>query len=197
MSRRSLFLAVLLVPCLAVPLHADVSSEGVSRQVAEVDFWAVKAIEKVGGKVVRDPWREGQPVIAVDLTHSEVTDTLLKTVATCKHIQSLDLTNCQGVTDAGMKELSSCKQLLSLSLRFCTNITDAGIKELSACEQLQSLDLHNCFKVTDEALKALTACQQLRSLHVGGCSTGVTDAGLKELVKLKQLRSLSVFHCGK
>src|SRR5215510_11853533 len=76
---------------------------------------AVKAIEKLGGKVTRDDKLPGKPVVAVDLGSTTV-------------------------TDAGLKELKELKTLQSLSLSR-TKVTDAGLKELKEIESLQSLNL--------------------------------------------------------
>jgi hypothetical protein len=195
MSRRILFLAALLVPCLTVQVRAADPLTDTGRQVADADFWTVKAIKAIGGKVVRDPWHEGHPVIGVDLRDIEVTDNLLKKIASCEQLQSLDLSDCEGVTDAGVSELAACKHLQSLNLRLCRKVSDSGLKELARCPRLQSLDLQNCARVTDEGIKALTACQTLQELYLGGCANDVTEVGLKELVKFKQLKSLSLFHC--
>ncbi len=94
MRRRILLLAVLLVPCLTAQVRSDDPAPNNGRQVADADLEAVKAIESAGGKVVRDPWREGKPVIHVDLKGKEVTNRLLGKVASCEQLQSLNLAFC-------------------------------------------------------------------------------------------------------
>src|SRR2546423_481323 len=116
MYRLFMLPAILLVLALANPLAADEPTRENGRQVADADLEAVKTIEEVGGTVVRDEWREGKPVIRVDLNSLQVTDKLLRTAASCSQLQSLDLWGCAEVTDAGVKELASCLQLQSLNL---------------------------------------------------------------------------------
>src|ERR687885_253762 len=101
--RTMLVGAVMLLACLSGAARADEAS-------------AVKAVEKLGGKVTRDDKLPGKPVIAVNLAGT-------------------------AVTDAGLKELKHLKQLTSLDLAV-TRVTDAGLKELADLKQLTSLDLH-------------------------------------------------------
>src|SRR4051812_3775680 len=98
--------AVILLVCLSGAARADEAS-------------AVKAVEKLGGKVTRDDKLPGKPVIGVDLAAPKVTDAVLKELKDLKHLTSLNLNAPEGggkVTDAGLKELKDLKQLTSLSL---------------------------------------------------------------------------------
>src|SRR5213080_2959225 len=74
---------------------------------------AVKAVEKLGGKVTRDDKLPGKPVIGVNLGHTKMTDAGLKELKHLKHLTSLNL-GWSEVTDAGLKELKDLKQLTSL-----------------------------------------------------------------------------------
>jgi internalin A len=91
---------------------------------------AVKAVEKLGGRVIVDTKRPGKPVVGVDLDRTKVTDAALKELKELKSLRKLDLTNTK-VTDAALKEL---KELKSLEVLFLTGtkVTDAGVKELQA-----------------------------------------------------------------
>jgi internalin A len=153
--RTMLIGAVMLLACQSGAARADEAS-------------AVKAVEKLGGKVTCDDKLPGKPVIGVNL--GGVTGT------------------GNDVTDAVLKELNDLKQLTTLHLGV-TQVTAAGLKELKELKQLTSLDLTG-IKVTDAGLKELKELKQLTSLNLNG--TGVTDAGLKELKELKQLTSLSL-----
>jgi hypothetical protein len=84
MTRRTLFLAILFVVGPPILLRADDPSSDNPRPVIEDDLWAIKIIEEVGGKVVRDENQEGAPVIAVDLegTHVSTIGTLPVTKST-------------------------------------------------------------------------------------------------------------------
>ena len=77
----------------AVPLYAD-----------DAEDQAVKAVEKLGGKVVRDDKDPARPVVEVDLEQSwRVTDADLKELAVLKDLRKLVLFSCEGVTDASLE----------------------------------------------------------------------------------------------
>ena len=140
----------LLLPCLSGAARADEAS-------------AVKAVEKLGGKVTRDDKLPGKPVIAVNLYGTKVTDAGLKELKDLKQLTSLDLTWTWG-TAAVLKELKDLKQLTSLDLSG-TGVTDAGLKELKDLKQLTTLYLGGT-KVTDDGVadlqKALPGCKITR-----------------------------------
>src|SRR4051794_6048559 len=112
--RTMLVAAVMLLACLSGAARADEAS-------------AVKAVEKLGGKVTRDDKLPGKPVIGVNLYGVNL--------------------YCKKVTDAGLKELKHPKQLTNLDLAG-TQVTDADLKELKDLKQLTSLRLTDCFQVT-------------------------------------------------
>ena len=89
--RTMLIGAVMLLACLSGAARADEAS-------------AVKAVEKLGGKVTRDDKLPGKPVIGVNLTG-------------------------RGVTDAGLKELKDLKQLKELRVGG-TKVTNDGQADL-------------------------------------------------------------------
>src|SRR5437660_2661929 len=93
--------AVILRACLSVAARADEAS-------------AVKAIEKLGGKVTRDDKLPGKPVIEVNLAGTQVKDAGLKELKDLKQLTTLY--HMTGVTDAGLKELKDLKQLTTLAL---------------------------------------------------------------------------------
>ena len=138
--------AVMLLACLSGAVRADEAS-------------AVKAVEKLGGKVTRDDKLPGKPVIAVNFNLNPVTDAALKELADLKQLTTLDLSLTQ-VTDAGLKELKDLKQLTSLYLY--GTVTGAGLKELKDLKQLTTLNLAET-KVTVDGVadlqKALPGCK--------------------------------------
>jgi hypothetical protein len=87
MTGAALLLALVAWP--AVCIRAD-----------EAEDKAVKAIEKLGGRIYRDMKAKDKPIFSVTL-------------------------NGPNVTDAGLKHLAGLKQLQNLDLRF-TQLTDAG-----------------------------------------------------------------------
>src|SRR5437870_5175232 len=90
LMRTMLVGAVMLLACLSGAARADEAS-------------AVKAVEKLGGKVTRDDKLPGKPVIGVNLG---------------------GLVTGKELTDAGLKELKDLKQLTSLDISV-TKVTDA------------------------------------------------------------------------
>jgi internalin A len=120
-TRLALSAACLLLAA-AAPLFAD-----------DAEDKAVQAVEKLGGKVVRDDKDPTKPVVEVDLflrdKPSEMTDAGLKELAALKGLQKLKLGPAM-VTDAGLKELAGLKALKSLDLSDCKGVTDVGVKDL-------------------------------------------------------------------
>src|SRR5436190_11057360 len=122
--RMMLVGAVMLLACLSGAARADEAS-------------AVKAVEKLGGKVTRDDKLPGKPVIGVSFFGTQVTDAGLKELKDLTQLKELSLYGPQ-VTDAGLKELKDLKQLTTLDLSG-TQVTDVGLKELKDLKQLTTL----------------------------------------------------------
>ena len=110
-------LACVAVLLVAAPLLAD-----------DAEDKSVKAVEDLGGKVVRDDKAPGKPVVQVSLAGSDVADAGLKDLTGLKSLQQLDLSET-AVTDAGLKALAAFKELRLLRLSF-TKTTDAGVADL-------------------------------------------------------------------
>ena len=177
MSQRLLAVSAGVLLLAAAPLCAD-----------DAEDQAVKAVEKLGGQVVRDDDDPAKPVIKVSLRKTGVTDVGLKELAGLKGLQTV-LLDDTGVTDAGLKELAGLKGLQTLGLNV-TQITDAGLKQLAGLKGLQALHLGGT-GVTDAGLKELAGLKGLRTLSLG--DTKVTDAGLKELGGLQGLSELYLY----
>src|SRR5262245_58748045 len=103
--RRSMFLHV---PFLL--LSSCISS---SNQVGEGQF--MQAVKALGGGVTLDEKQLGNPVIAVDLRHTNVTDELLAKLQFVPSVKSLDLSKT-AITDAVLNHLRSLKSLRRLYL---------------------------------------------------------------------------------
>jgi hypothetical protein len=151
----------------------------------EAEDKAAKAIEKLGGRIIRDDKAKGKPIVSVYLVGGPVTDAGLKHLAGLKQLQLLVLSFTQ-VTDAGLKHLAGLKQLHGLYVG-STKVTDAGLEHLAGLKQLRELDLGST-QVTDAGLKHLAGLKQLRGLYLD--HTKVTDAGLNHLAGLKELQEL-------
>ncbi len=104
MFRRFLPVAAGVLLLAAAPVRAD-----------DAEDQAEKAVQKLGGMVVRDDKDPAKPVIKVDLSFKKVTDVDLKALADLKGLRSLDL-GFTGLTDAGLKELAGLQGLQTLKL---------------------------------------------------------------------------------
>ena len=87
---------------------------------------AIKAIEKLGGKVGYDDKKK--VIVKVDLNRSQVTDADLAHLKGFTELQVLDLYDTT-IGDAGLEHLTGLKKLNFLMLKR-TNATEAGIKKL-------------------------------------------------------------------
>src|SRR6516165_6932880 len=149
-SIRIAFVALFLLPL------------AVFAQAGEDEAKAAALIDKLGGKVTREPKIKGNPIVAIDLGSREV-------------------------KDATLKSLTGLAQTRALDLGF-TMVSDTGIKELAGLfPQLQSLNLAGT-KISNAGLKDLAAFKQLQTLIIG--YDGLTDAGLKDLAGLAALQTL-------
>src|SRR5437879_2959011 len=83
---------------------------------------AVKRIRELGGRIKREDNSPGKPVVEVDLSLSQVTDSDLTSLKQFKQLRVLNLSHCS-VTNAGLQELKELKQLRSLTLIHCENVT--------------------------------------------------------------------------
>jgi hypothetical protein len=113
---------------------------------------ALKAIERLEGKVTRDDDAPGKPVTGVELSGPQVTDASLKVLKDIKELQFLGLGGTS-VTDKGLKELKDLKKLQTLLL-LGTDFTDEGLKELKEFKQLRTLVLSKT-KVTEAGIADL------------------------------------------
>ena len=89
---------------------------------------AVKFVETLGGKVMRDGTKPGNPVVQVKLTYTQVTDAGLKELAPLKNLKTLYLGYSQ-ITDAGLLELAALQNLTALEVSG-RGVTDEGIQKL-------------------------------------------------------------------
>jgi hypothetical protein len=139
---------------------------------------AVRAVERLGGRVVRDERAKGRPVVGVDLHGTATTDADLKILLAFAHLRDLDLGQTR-ITDAGLQRLGCLPELCDLTLSN-TTVTDDGLKALLGLPHLTSLQL-SCTVVSDEGMKRLTKLRRLQTLNVAAtCVTGVGAAVLRE-----------------
>jgi hypothetical protein len=112
---------------------------GTAARAGDGEDKAVTVIQKLGGRLTRDPKAKGKPVIHVDLGFTKMTDSGLKELAALKQLKVLFLHRTR-VTNSGLKELAGLAQLEKLYLG-ATQVTDAGLKELRGLKRLTIVDL--------------------------------------------------------
>ena len=141
-----------------------------------------------------------QGITYLDLTLCKlIKDQGLKSIAqNLPNLKCLILKGCE-ITDAGIEHLSKgCRHLQSLDLTDCRQITNWGVEKLSqTCEVLEELNLEECFKLTDNGIKCIsTHCVKLGILSIAGCHD-LTDNTLKYLEQNRNLRTLDIRSCAK
>jgi len=79
---------------------------------------------------------------------------LIKTIAPCTHLISLDLSGYDLITNIGIKAIAEgCPSLRKLDLSWCAELTDAALNALAdKKQQLVSLNLAACKKVTPQGI---------------------------------------------
>jgi len=155
----------------------------------EDDSKTEKAIQALGGRVIRRSNVPGKQIIVVILTSTKLTDAALKELelARFKGLVGLGLRGTQ-VTDEGMKHLGLLKNLRILSLGN-TKVTDVGLNELAGLKSLGTLELDQT-EVTNAGMKVVAGFKSLVWLELE--YTKVTDVGLKDLAGLNGLERLDV-----
>ncbi|XP_030586948.1 LOW QUALITY PROTEIN: dynein regulatory complex subunit 6 [Archocentrus centrarchus] len=149
------------------------------------------------------------------------TDASLKSVASLKHLQYLDISHCSKVTDVGIQYLTkgcSATKLRELNVSHCSHITDISVMRIAQrLYKLFHLNLGYCVRLTDSAVEWLSgSC--LCSLDLSGCNIqdqglaalegiplkklviaqclAVTDIGIKKLCKnVRDLEHVDISHC--
>jgi hypothetical protein len=175
-------------------------------RVDEAEDAAVKVVEKLGGKVIRDDKAADKPVRTVDLRGVPLTQANLKMLWDFKHLDTLILADKQ-LTGYEFHTLSKLGLLHTLS-RAATKegkrpasvadvhmldlanswLTDADLLELGTLQNLRQLSLRGT-TISDPGLKVLKEkFADLHTLDLGGAL--ISDEGLKHLAGLKQLQAL-------
>jgi hypothetical protein len=113
---------------------------------------AIAAIEKSGGRVLRDRSAPQPVVISVDLRETDITDADLASLSALSSVQELYLTGTP-ITDAGLVRLKGLAQLRKLTLGF-TKVTDAGLVHLKGLTRLRVLGLQGT-RTTNNGINTL------------------------------------------
>ena len=121
-------------------------------------------VDKLGGKVKRQPFPKDREFYQVDLKGTKVTDVDLFLLAGMKGLYDLDLSST-GVTDKGITNLAAARELSSLDL-VGTKVTDAAIKDLRRIPNLHGINLAQT-AVTDRGVASLVKGKTLMVCRVG------------------------------
>ncbi|XP_029951714.1 dynein regulatory complex subunit 6 [Salarias fasciatus] len=150
-----------------------------------------------------------------------MTDASLRSMATLKHLQYLDISLCSRVSDDGIRYLTegaSAGTLRELNVSQCSYVTDISVMMIAQrLSELCHLNLSYCERLTDEAMEQLNG-SSICSLDISGCNiqdeglihlkgihlkklvlaecVHVTDVGIERLCKsMRDLEHVDVSHC--
>lgn len=149
------------------------------------------------------------PLPALSLRNTHVTDRGLPTLARHRGIQRLDLKGA-AISDAGLQHVAAMSQLTSLDLRD-TKVTHSGLMFVGAMPNLKVLELSGPL-INDQAVENLEGLQLawigLRRTNITDKSLAllaemplrhgffegshISDKGMKELAKIRSLAVLDV-----
>jgi len=154
---------------------------------------AMKWVRTIGSsKLGCDDSLPGRPVTKIHLFKmwdSGVTDADMKYVTAFPELRSLELFYSRVRSD-GLKTVATLKKLEELNLgHFRGGVRDQDIRPLAGITSLRKLSLRNA-RVTDDSMSLFAAMPSLRSLGLAG--TKITDAGLEQLKRHEGLESLYV-----
>ncbi len=166
---------------IAVILLATLSAAAL--RVPDADLAA--AIEKQGGKVIRDA---GGQIVEVSLARTWANDADVEPIARVKSLKRLDL-SLTYVSDRAIERLKPLDQLEELNLYAAEFITDAAVAFLRGHQSLTRLNLRGT-DVTDTSLAYIAELPHLKTLDIS--FTQITDVGFEHLAALSELEDLNL-----
>jgi hypothetical protein len=126
---------------------------------------------------------------ALDLSHSQVTDTSLQHLSGLSGLKVLELTStCIG--DEGLAALKALNHLQSLGMSY-SRVSSVGLRHLKGLKNLREVWLSGT-DVDDSGLECFQGLSLL--VQLGLSSTKVTDAGLRYLSHLHNLLRVYLFN---
>ncbi|XP_054278730.1 F-box/LRR-repeat protein 14-like isoform X1 [Macrosteles quadrilineatus] len=176
----------------------------------ELDELYVTSCEQLTNAAIHAVSQHQKHITVLDVSYcSRITDqSLLYICNDMAKLKKLAVRNCRAITDIGITQLKKLKHLEELDISQCEQVTNEGIKEGLCSEinlkvrklymeglntvtspviilmaknlpELTHLNLSYCFNaVTDDSVQAIFQHQlKLRSLRLASCDS-VTDAGL-------------------
>ncbi|KAI5014368.1 hypothetical protein ZWY2020_055758 [Hordeum vulgare] len=157
---------------------------------------------------VKDAWMEviasqGQSLLSVDISCSDVTDSGLNLLKDCSNMQSLACNYCDQISEHGLKTVSGLSNLTSLSLKKCAAVTADGAKAFAnlvnlvnldlGLRKLETLNMRYCNGITDSDMKYLSDFTSLKELQLSCCK--ISDCGVSYLRGLSKLSHLNLEGC--
>lgn len=147
---------------------------------------------------LKDSWMDvissqGPSLLSVDISCSEVTDSGLIPLKSCKNLQALNFNYCDQISDNGLAHISGLSNLTTLSFRRNNQITAQGLSAFAGLINLLKLDLERCPGIRG-GLVHLKGLTKLESLNVKCCNC-MTDADMKHLSGLNKLSLLNMEGC--
>lgn len=143
--------------------NGQATKNAVKKSAQTIDE-SIAAIRKVGGKVILDRKRPGNPVRLVLLRKTAISNSWLVHLKPLSNVEGVHLSSTS-VSDPGLAFLSGFAELKSLSLNN-TSVTDAGLVHLKGLTKLKEINLYGT-KVTDAGAQRLNnwvpGCKILRS----------------------------------
>lgn len=134
---------------------------------------------------------EGNPGLkSLVLSHGNLSDTSLQSVARCTHMEEMALHGCSRITNAGLGFLAAgCAYLRFVSFSYCDHISDSGVISLaSGCPRLLKVRLDGCRLISNPSVRALCQhCPKLRHLSLQYC-VKLSDNVFQHLLSAPSLR---------
>jgi hypothetical protein len=98
---------------------------------------------------------------------SAVDDDVIRTVASMRSLERLDISECQGLSRKGFLPLGDLCNLKDLSVGWNSKLTDAAIECLPS--SLEALDLSYASRISDAGLRHLKKMHNLKVLKLTNC----------------------------
>ena len=105
----------------------------------------------------------------------------------CKHIKSVDLSNCSSIVDDSILRILSAnlEHLEVIRVDNSEKVTDQGLCELAyCCNKISEISIQNCYRVGEFGNRALRQigekCHSIQKLDLKGCKY-VNDKGIQNI----------------
>jgi Leucine-rich repeat (LRR) protein len=115
----------------------------------------------------------------------------IKQLASLKHLEYLDISECNFVDDQCLEALQDIKSLKRLRINGIHRLTDDGIKQLSKIRSLSELNVGGNKNITMEGLGEFGASCPLKELSIDGLPK-LSAIGLRNCQRFENLKELSI-----